>query len=217
MKSARLTVLLVLGCTLVLGLAACDSLQDTTTTAEVASTTTLAAETTTTVAAETTTTASAGSSSAAPVPTTTTKATSAMGALPAPKPKEKLLKGTWTWDIDNNVDGGGGDADVWYRIADELVHYLEAQNGAGFARVTGKSFDSLDRAALQAMSYTTTRLDTEGVDDPNVLDVGDVFAMHTNTGQYAKLQVVGYEPTTLNDGTVLNRYNIRLRYVLYPR
>jgi len=128
-----------------------------------------------------------------------------------------LLKGTWTWDLDKDVDGGGSNADIWYRIADELVHSLEPQNGAGLARISGGSFDSVDRATLQALSYTSTPLYTESVDDPDVLMPGDVFGLHTNTGQYVKLQVIGYESQTLSDGTVLSRYNIRLRYVIYPR
>ena len=70
---------------------------------------------------------------------------------------------------------------------------------------------------MQAAAYTSDPLATERVDDPNVLWVGAIIAMRTNTGQYAKIEVAGFEAVTLSDGTVLGRHNIRLRYVLYPR
>jgi len=216
-KRLSVVIGLLLCSAVILGVTGCQDISTPeTTTTSLLETTTSIAETTTTTIAETTTTASssAGSSAAA---TTTTTLTPLVGALAAPKPKDKLLKGTWTWDVDKDVDGGGSNADIWYRIADEVVHYLEPQNGAGLARISGKSFDSVDRDALQALSYTSTPLYTESVDDPDVLMEGDVFALRTNTGQYVKLQVSGYEPRALSDGTVLPRYNIRLRYVIYPR
>ena len=211
---------IVLGLTLCcLTVSICAGCQDISTagstTSTLLETTTSLAETTTSAGPQTTTTTSAGAGPRAGV-TTTTKPASSIGALPEPTPKVKLLKGTWAWDVDADVDGVGPNADVWYRIVSEVEHYLEPQNGAAFARIS-KPFDAVTRADLQGATYRSGRLATEGVDDLNVLNAGDVIALRTSTGQYAKLEVAGYEPYTASDGMTYNRYNIRLRYVLYPR
>jgi hypothetical protein len=215
-KKTCLTLLLVLFCATAFSLAGCQDIDMVTTTLESGPTTSLTLAPNTTV---TTGPALGG------LPTTvtmvslkvTTTTGSAMGALTEPAPTVELLRGTATWDIDRDIDGAVAGADIHYRIVDELVHYLEAQNGAGFARIIGKSFSAVTRSDLLSLTYTSTRLDTEGVDDPNVLDVGSVFAVRTDTGQYAKIEVTGYEPETMNDGSVYARYSIRLRFVLYPR
>lgn len=216
------TLVLALCCVAIISVTGCEDLRVTTNTFASDTTVTVVSDTTDTVApgagldaasATTTTTIAAAKPKASP----TTTVSGAMGAIAAPQPKTKLLMGTCTWDVDGDVDGAVADADLHYVIADELVHYLQAQNGAGLARIVGKSFDAVGRSDLQAIAYTSNRLDTEGVDDPNVLMPGDVFALRTNTGQYAKMEVTGFEAVTLFDGSVYARYNIRLRYVLYPR
>ena len=115
-----------------------------------------------------------------------------------------------------DADGAGSDSDVWYRIVSEVEHYVEPQNGAAFARIS-KPFSAVTRSDLQGAKYGSGRLATEGVDDPDVLNVGDVIALRTNTGQYAKIEIAGFEAYTLSDGMTYPRYNVRLRYVLYPR
>jgi hypothetical protein len=215
-KKTYLTLLLVLFCVTAFSLVGCQDMDTVTTTLESDPTTSLALAPTTTVTA---------GPALGGLPTTvtmvslkvTTTVSPALGALKEPAPTVELLQGTATWDIDRDIDGALVGADIHYVIADELVHYLEAQNGAGFTRLFGKPFSTITRADLLSLAYASTRLDTEGVDDPNVLDVGSVFAVRTDTGQYAKIEVTGYEPETMNDGSVLPRYSIRLRFVLYPR
>ncbi len=218
MKKATLTlaIALVFGGAVVLGLVGCQDISSdaTTSTATSETTTTSAGDTTTTAVDDTTTTSAGGANSKAAPSTTTTLA--AMGALADPAPKTKLLKGTWAWDVDGDADGAGSDSDVWYRIVSEVEHYVEPQNGAAFARIS-KPFSAVTRSDLQGAKYGSGRLATEGVDDPDVLNVGDVIALRTNTGQYAKIEIVGFEAYTLSDGMTYPRYNVRLRYVLYPR
>ncbi len=218
MKKATLSLVmaLALGVAAVVGLVGCQDISSdvTTSTAIAATTTTAEGATTTTSAGVTTTTAGGGADPKVAPSTTTTLA--AMGALTEPAPKTKLLKGTWAWDVDGDVDGAGANADVWYRIVNELEHYLEPQNGAALARMS-KSFGAVTRSDLQGANYGSGRLATQGVDDPDVLNVGDVIALRTNTGQYVKIEIVGFEAQTLGDGMTYPRYNVRLRYVLYPR
>lgn len=223
MKKVCLAVGLLCCSAMVLGIVGCEDLSSasTTTTTLLETTTSLGEtttsailETTTSLALQTTTTAGAGASANAAA-TTTTLASSG-GALPGPTPKVKLLKGTWTWDVDADVDGGGPNADIWYRIVNELEHYLEPQNGAALAHVS-KSFGEVTLSDLQGIKYGSGRLATQDEDDLNALNVGDVIALRTSTGQYAKMEVAGYEQFTASDGITYQRYNIRLRYVLYPK
>jgi hypothetical protein len=193
----------------VLSVMGCEDVATTTTTTTVAvsaeTTTTAGAETTTTAAPTTTTTAAPTTTKAPPKATTTTPPTKA-----GPAPTEHFLKGTWEWDVD--ADGA---PDVWYQIVDELVHYLVPENGAGFALITSKTFAALGLGDLQSASYSTDRLATEGVDDPNVLMPGDVLGLRTSSGRYAKIEVVEVTSETIDGGMVISRYNVRLRYVLY--
>ena len=215
MKKACSTLALALCCAAALSVIGCEDISTSTTAVAADTTTTSGAVTTTTAGpAPTTTVAPGAKPNAAPSTTTTSPA---MGAIAAPTPIDKLLKGTWTWDVDGNVDGAGADADLQYRIVDELLHYLEPQNGAGLALIVGKSFDAAGRSDLQAAAYSSSSLSTTDEHDPNVVDVGSIIALRTNTGQYAKIQVTGFEAVTFGDGSVYPRYNVRLRYVLYPR
>jgi hypothetical protein len=177
--------------------------------------TTLPNATTSATAGATTTTTKKPFSPAA----MTTSTTSGMGVLVgAPAPKDKLLRGTYTWDIDSNTDGGGSSADIDYHQISDWERYLEPVNGARFCVVqgttvflVGENFDTLSLSDLQNESYTTDRI---SVSDTNpAIDVGSIIAVSTSAGKYAKIEVTGFEPRS--DGTVAKQ-NMRLRYVLYP-
>ncbi len=222
MKKTRLILALALCFAAVLGAVGCENIATTATTTTIGSdtTTTVSPETTITVGPSTTTTVAPSTTTTTKpkaAPSTTTTTAPAMGVLGAPTPKNKLLKGSYTWDVDLDIDGAGADADLEYRIVDELMHYLEPRNGAGLARIAGKTFAAVSRSDLQAAVYTGNPLSTTDEHDPNTVDVGAVIALRTNTGQYAKIEVTGFEAVTLSDGSVYPRCNIRLRYVLYPR
>ena len=108
MKKVSLAVGFLLCCVVVLGTAGCQdvSIAGSTTSTQV-ETTTSVGETTTTAGLEETTTSVSVSSGSAIVTTTTKEIISAEKPPPGPQPKNKLIKGTWTWDVDKNVDGGG--------------------------------------------------------------------------------------------------------------
>jgi hypothetical protein len=228
----RLALASVLCSVVVLGVAACEDISATSTATTVGPevsttvaedlTTTLPGETTTVLGPETTTadlatgtTAGTGANPGS-APTTTTTLPQATGTTTGPTPVTKLLKGTYEWDVDANVDGAGAANDLWYEIVDELVHYLQPENGAQLARLVGKKFDAVGLSDLQAAAYSSNGLATQGVDDPNVLMPGDVIALFTNGGHYVKMEVAGFEPYTDSNGWNYPRYNIRFRYVLYP-
>jgi hypothetical protein len=214
-RKTYLAVALALYCVAVLAVTGCEDMSTAPSAADLGSATEMGPTTTSEIDSTTTTEAGDESTTAA-APTTTTavqaSTTTSAAAQSGPAPKEYLLKGTYQWDVD--IDGA---ADLWYQIVDELVHYLVPENGAGLARIDGKTFAVVGLGDLQAAAYASAGLATEGVDDPNVLMVGSVIALRTSAGQYAKLEVAGFEPGTLTGGITAPRFNIGLRYVLYPK
>jgi hypothetical protein len=126
--------------------------------------------------------------------------------MPPPVAQEKLIWGTWTWDIDANSDQVSADSDLFWEMATATERYLVPMNGAAIALLYGASFDALTPDVLRAASYSTEAVSAS--DNNPVLDVGTVLAVRTTAGAYAKLQVIGFEPAGL-------KYNIRFAYVLF--
>lgn len=197
MKTSRMVLLLVFCCAVAIAAGACGTIEETTTTTGADATTTLAP--TTTAAPETTTTTEA------PATTTTTVA-----PAPGPVAQDKVVKGTWSWDIDSDTDGSSPGADLWWRQASSTERYLVPKNDAEFALLSGETFESLDLADLQAATYSTDPLSASDVGA--VIDAGSIVAVHTTEGAYAKLLVTGFQP--LEDPPRL-KYYIVFSYVLY--
>ncbi len=65
------------------------------------------------------------------------------------------------------------------------------------------NFNNITLAKLQSYSYSTTPIDGNN-DSTNQLVNGDVFAVHTSSGNYAKVLVLSYG------------YNIQIQWVTYP-
>lgn len=198
MKTSRALLLLVLCCAVAVGVAACDTIEETTTTAA-ADTTTLAPTTTAAPAPAATTTTAAP----APAATTTT-------AAPGPVAQDKVVKGTWSWDIDTDTDGSSPGADLWWEQVSATERYLVPKNGAEFALLSGATFESLDLSDLQAATYSTDRLSAS--DTGAVIDAGSIVAVHTTEGSYAKLLVTGFQPL---ESPPRLKYYIVFSYVLY--
>ena len=126
--------------------------------------------------------------------------------------QEKVIQGTFMWDIDSNADRAGSDADLWWEHVNRHERYLVPRNGAGLAVVKSKSFEQLGLADLKELEYAKARL--SGSDTDTVIKAGTVLALRTTEGRFAKLKVLGFKPLKLRDGD-RPKQHIQLRYVLF--
>jgi len=124
----------------------------------------------------------------------------------------KVIRGTWTWDIDSNSDGSRESADIWWEHVDDHERYLVPRNGAEIAVVKDRAFENLSFSDLNKMHFATGRLSASDA-EPDI-DVGTVLVVRTTDGNYAKLQVTGFDPLK-NGRHDIAKYDMRLRYVLY--
>lgn len=100
------------------------------------------------------------------------------------------IHGTWTFDFETGTEGTAG-GDVWWEQHTATVRSLEPIAGAQIVNLGAVSYAAVTPAVLQTLAYGTAGID--GNDDAsNQLVVGDVFAVLTNAGNYAKAQVVAY-------------------------
>ena len=104
----------------------------------------------------------------------------------------KVLHGTFTFDLETGIEGGvAANSDIWWEQMTNVKRQMVPQNGARIANLGVVNFNAITPAALQTYAYTTTPI--PGNNDPtNKLVSGDVFAVITNKGNYAKVKVVAY-------------------------
>jgi hypothetical protein len=133
---------------------------------------------------------------------------------PSVSVQEKLLKGTWTWDLDSNTDGTPDSADVWWEHVDDQQRYLVPKNGAQLAILKEKAFGNLSLPEIRTAAFMSGRISAS--DANPVLDAGTVLAVRTSEGNYAKIEVIGFEPLK-SDRREIRKYHMRLRYVLYGK
>jgi hypothetical protein len=100
------------------------------------------------------------------------------------------IHGTWTFDFETGVEGASG-GDVWWEQHTATVRSLEVQNGARIVNLGHVAYTSVTPAVLQSLAYGTAGI-VGNDDSSNQLVVGDVFAVLTNAGNYAKAQVLAY-------------------------
>ena len=102
------------------------------------------------------------------------------------------LKGTFTFDLDAGVEGGvSANADIWWDQQTAVLRQMAPQNSATILNLGSVNFALLTANNLEFLPYTTSPID--GNNDPsNKLVTGDVFAVHTTLGNFAKVLVVTY-------------------------
>lgn len=103
-----------------------------------------------------------------------------------------VLKGTFTFDLDTGAEGGvSAEADIWWEQMTATTRQMTAQNGAGILNLGSVDFTTLTASGLQKLPFGTAAI--PGNPDPtNKLGNGDVFAVRTTKGNYAKVLVVTY-------------------------
>ena len=103
-----------------------------------------------------------------------------------------VLKGTFTLDLDTGTQGGvSANADIFWEQMTTVARQMAIMNSARIVNLGAVDFNSLSAATLKSLTYGTAPI--PGNNDPtNKLVVGDVFAVHTTSGNYAKVKVLAY-------------------------
>jgi hypothetical protein len=106
------------------------------------------------------------------------------------------LHGTFSFDFDAGTQSGPGQGpvppfDVFWDQHTAVVRTLDPKNGARIANLGAVNFAALTPDTLSSLSYSTAPV--VGNNDPsNKLVTGDVFAVVTSSGNYAKVKVLAY-------------------------
>lgn len=104
-----------------------------------------------------------------------------------------VLKGTWVFDCETGALTGNlsGPGDIWWEQVDTMRRKMVPVAGAAIVNLGKVSFAAVTPALLQTLKYTKNPI--PGNNDPtNQLAAGDVFAVLTNAGNVAKIQVLQY-------------------------
>ena len=114
-----------------------------------------------------------------------------------------VLKGTFLFDFDTGIQGGlSPNADVFWEQITAVLRQMAPQNSARIVNLGAVDFNALTATTLRSLAYSATPID--GNNDPsNKLVPGDVFAVHTTQGNYAKVKVLVYG------------YNLTIQWVTY--
>ncbi len=112
------------------------------------------------------------------------------------------LKGTWLFDFDTGAMVNSGTADVWWEQVDTVVRKMVPRGGATIVNLGPVNFNALTHVELQGLTYGATPIPGNN-DASNQLVAGDVFAVKTNAGNYAKVKVLTYG------------YDLQLQWVTY--
>src|SRR5436853_4032371 len=104
-----------------------------------------------------------------------------------------VLKGTWVFDCETGTLSGNlsGPGDIWWEQLTNVQRQMKPVSGASIVNLGKVDFNSLTPEILQALVYGDIPI--PGNDDPtNQLVKNDVFAVRTNSGNFAKIKVVSY-------------------------
>ncbi|MET8450738.1 hypothetical protein [Streptomyces sp. NPDC005209] len=116
---------------------------------------------------------------------------------------DTALKGTWTFDFDTGEQGGDMFyADVWWEWMTQSSAQLVPNGRASIVNLGVRDFGSLTVDQLAAFTYGKSPV-PGNPDGSNQLVDGDVFAVATSEGNFAKVLVVKYG------------YNMLIRWVTY--
>jgi hypothetical protein len=97
------------------------------------------------------------------------------------------IPGTNTFDYDAGVLINTVAEDTFWDIISPGVEAMVPEDGAGIVNLGAVSFAALTVAQMQVLSYSTGPTGIDG----SLLVPGDVFAVQTNAGNFAKVLVTG--------------------------
>lgn len=110
------------------------------------------------------------------------------------------IEGTYTFDFDAGVVTAvlGAPSDIFWEQFTTTTRAVMPVSGATVINLGVVAYGSLDLAALSALPYGLAGID--GSDVGSLLVPGDVFAVKTDMGNYAKVRVTGPYDASLNNG-----------------
>ena len=100
------------------------------------------------------------------------------------------IPGTFLFDVDSGTVTQTG-ADLFWRQRTDVLRQMEPQGNATLVNLGVRDFDSLTGDELSKLAYTTAPIIGNN-DRTNQLVNGDVFAVHSAGGNFAKVKVVSY-------------------------
>jgi YVTN family beta-propeller protein len=114
---------------------------------------------------------------------------------------EITLCGTFVFDLDSGTTEDGGH-DIFWEQDTDVRRWLSAAGRIGLVDLGPVNFDALTAEGLRGLDYSERKIDASD-DADNQLPAGDVFAVRTSNGNYAKVLVLEYG------------YDLQIRFVTY--
>ncbi len=102
-----------------------------------------------------------------------------------------VLKGTLTFDLDTGTEGGVSGADIWWEQMTTVDRQMAPRTAPALLNLGAVDFTNVTAAGLQKLPYSTAPIPGNN-DATNKLVNGDVFAVRTQAGNFAKVMVVAY-------------------------
>lgn len=103
-----------------------------------------------------------------------------------------LLRGTYTFDLDTGTMGGvSASADIWWEQQTAALRRMVPQNSAQILNLGVVNYGAIAANGLELLPYSTAPIPGNN-DITNRLIAGDVFAVRTTAGNFAKVRVVTY-------------------------
>jgi hypothetical protein len=102
-----------------------------------------------------------------------------------------VIHGTFTYDVDTGTEIGGPMADLFWEQQTAVARQMRPLNGATLVNLGRVNFDSLTAKELSKLNYSSAPIPANA-DPTNQLVEGDVFAVHSNAGNFAKIKVLSY-------------------------
>jgi hypothetical protein len=114
-----------------------------------------------------------------------------------------VLKGTWVLDLDNGVQGSDMfNGDIWWEQLTQTTAQMTPGERARIVNIGPGNYDALGLAQLEPLTYGATPIPGNSEGENQLID-GDVFAVMTSEGNFAKVLVVKYG------------YNMLIRWTTY--
>jgi YVTN family beta-propeller protein len=114
---------------------------------------------------------------------------------------EITLCGTFVFDLDSGTTEDGGTDIFWEQVTD-VSRFMAAEGAAGLVDLGPVNFDAITLEDLRALDYGQQKIVGDD-NEANQLPDGDVLAVQTSGGNYAKVLVLHYG------------YDMQIRFVTY--
>jgi hypothetical protein len=101
-----------------------------------------------------------------------------------------VIHGTVTFDVDTGTEASPA-SDVFWEQINAVARRMRPLNGATLVNLGRVNFDSLTAKRLSKLNYSSAPIPANA-DPTNQLVEGDVFAVHSNAGNFAKIKVLSY-------------------------